>query len=257
MNQVTVNLQTTERKWRKSLIQIGQLTADNVLLFELIEQLLERTLTEHASYLSQARSLVTPVSKAFGLSDQEARTLRTMVPLSLVGMAINGGDSPSDIDAISQIEWLLRDSPSLSIVGTAMSLSLEEGEGTGPLGLDSFAIPELSKAFRCVRDIAGWQEQHDDVSVLHSLISRTYTEYLDAETLERLCSGISPKTDVDIRWLDVYQLRPGMQVMDDVRNPEGLLLIARYTTLSSRLIDSLQSYAALKPCRQQIPVTTA
>lgn len=254
MNRVSVNVNHAEVKWRKSLIQVGQLTADNDLLFEILRQLLERVLPEQRAFQQYARSLVTPVSSAFVLSEREQKALATMIPLSLIGQLINESQTPSEEHSISQAEWLLRDSPSLSIVGTAMILSLEECNGRGPLGLDGNSIPEISKAFRCLRSIAAWRCQHSDVVVVRSLIKREFSDYLDPETLTRLCQGICPNTDQDLLWLDVYQLRPGMQVMEDVRNSEGLLLIAQHTKLSQRLIDSLLAYASRQGFTQQFPI---
>jgi hypothetical protein len=255
-------MKSTDRKRQAVLLQrdkalrLGKaLSKDNSLLLTMIERLTSLNSEADQQQLDAMKRALSNVIAFFRLDTEMSQALTDMISLSFLGRRIQLSPQADDPYAFAQVEWLLKDSEYFSVLGVAMKLSLEKYDGSGPQSLQQEVIPPLSSAFRCLLVFAELSLLYEDSNVLINSMKKALVPYLDPRTIAEFLHEFSlGKYDYEVSWVEPAQLVDGMTVLENVRNSEGLLLIAKHTILTQSLIESLLNYDGTQRLTHKIPV---
>ncbi len=257
MNSVKRTKRPNEIRLQRALRENHDLKGDQVAILGLLTRLSELKSGLAPEFYEYLLEIEPTVVRVFDLDAEDVEILKKMVNFTSLGLNFIEEASPQDPYAFEQAEWLLRGSLSLSVIGTAMRLSLETVDGEGPQKIESEWIPQVSTAYRCMLGYAEVRLVHNVEEVICAVLEQKLTRYTPVEKLVIFLDELTRvSSDKVIHWIEPVQLKPGMKVLEDVFDENGLLLIAKNTKLSENLIGSLLSYDRMQGIEHQIPVET-
>lgn len=228
---------------------------DASVLLGLLSRLANCSEPEFEEFSDYLNKLYAPVSSFFQLDKKQASALDKMIGLTFVGRLFQEQPAKADPYAFEQLEWLFRESETLSVLATAMCLSMERADGSGKYRLNLDTIPVLSTVYRVLLEIAEVQSDGYKIQAAVGKLSRRLSIYLDTERVQTLLQTILkdlPKSPIE--WINPMQLQPRMTVLEDVVSPEGLLLIAKNTRMTESMISTLLNYDCMRGITHNISV---
>lgn len=248
-------IKTLESKLRSAVDIVKVTNQDSMILLEMLYQRTSIQSDDLSSITDQLNELSPVIQSFFDLPHSEVIAFKKMVKLTFVGCLYQLNPKEDDPYAFEQLEWLLRESETFSVLATAMRLSLEKADSTGPQGLSLEIIPTISIAYRCALLAAHVMHQYKDISVISEQLKTQLSDYLDSdqtnELTEKLIDDLSKRS---VQWISPLHLKPNMMVMEDVRDSEGLLLISRHTIMTESIINTLLTYGTERGLTNDIPV---
>lgn len=242
-------------KFRRALSELNALQIENNTLFHLLCSLSDNVMDGASIFKKNMHEVKKDVGSVFNFDDEKIKALSHMIDLTFLGLHASEKPAPWDNYAFKQAEIMLQGSDRLSIIGTAMRLSLERYDGTGPLNLESQFIPAVSVVYRALLCYAEAKLICKEPSVLCHELEKKLSVYVSPELLVLLsCAfGLTHK-EQKIEWINLFGLRPGMTILQDVTDPHGVLLITKKTELNKKLIDLLLSYDQMQVLERHVPV---
>jgi len=236
-------LKSKEQKLRVSLAKCNAIGKENKELIHLIETSSRLRQPELEEFLQNIWRNLPHIVEFFEFDQEQESALTHMSQLTVFGRPFIEKPTEQDPYAFEQCELLFRDSQTLSVLATAINLSRECYNGSGPQKLEGELIPELAIAFRCLWVWAEERGKFDIPAVAAKSILAREQFLVEPCLLARFTDWVAKGEDQQkISFVHASQLKPDMIVMNEVRSVSGLLLIASKTILTERLIDTLEQY---------------
>ncbi|TCS42396.1 hypothetical protein [Reinekea marinisedimentorum] len=228
---------------------------DGSVLLSLLSRLANCKEPEFEEIADNLFKLNAPVSRFFQLDKKQLSALEKMIGLTFVGRLFHETPCEQDPYAFEQLEWLFRESETLSVLATAMCLSMERADGSGKYCLNLDTIPLLSTVYRVLLECSQVTLNGKEMTAAVGRLTRRLNDYLDSDRVQKLMKVIlsdMPKSSVE--WINPMQLVPRMVVLEDVISPEGILLIAKNTRMTENMISTLLNYDCMRGITHNISV---
>ncbi len=249
-------------------------------------ELLEKTLSGSIKVLSEVLSLVNP--EAFGRAARIARYVRQIA--SRMGLAEVWQFETAAM--LSQIGWIILQEETLKKIYRGVELTKEEEQRFNmhpSIASDLIAkIPRMEK----IAEIIAYQEKHFDGSgipqdsrqgeqiplgarILKAVLDFDALEasgnsksaalrqlnqrggWYDSQVLTALEAVMGIEAKYEVRNLKVWELKEKMILAEDIKNPRGILLIAKGMEVNRPLIERLKGYTSASIIKKPIRVIVA
>lgn len=219
------------------------LLKDQVNYIDLLEKLSNGALPQFAELKVKMSSLQPVLIRLAEETAGVSECLGVMVQLFLLGLTQSPHEfSKADPYQLKQCELFLQSSEHLSIYGTAINLSRERHDSSGPLELGQEEIPSISMLFKALLLWAELSVEFTDQLVVLEVLKKRSIDAIDPTLVQKILQYKTDQERHSIIFLATKSLQSNMIVMEDIRNKHQLLLLAKGTILNDRLISVLAQY---------------
>lgn len=255
---IAKKLKATQVRLGQERKRSAQLAVEHEALMQVVQQCLK-----HPPKISFGEPLIDTVKRylarvnvAFLFDKDERYVMEDMANIFLIGAAFQyPNNSSADRYGFNQLEWVFHSSSRYSVAAAALCLTQERSDGKGPQKLAADMIPPVSIAFKLLLTFAETKTKfNDDTIALRAFVKHSHP-IANADDIQRFIHAVNdPCEDDDIDFVAPQLLQAGMTVMSDVRNEQGVLLLAKHTQLTEKLITALTQYNWINGIKDPIAI---